>query len=179
MFELLAAFAFWPWAIFVCLLCFCSWAAWAETFVGALMCVVIYSIAVLFLYENGPIIWIINNPLKAFLGIILYGGIGAVWSLFKWRRKILKPSLQEELKSAKERFVRKNPNSNPAEYVNDLNFPRAANEWNNKDQITSWIALWPISIFVFFFDDIILRFFTRIYEMFSGLYRRITLKYIP
>ena len=44
---------------------------------------------------------------------------------------------------------------------------------DNKMRIISWTAYWPLFIVLYFIEDLLVDFFNRIYDLFSGVYKAI------
>jgi len=177
MFELLFAFAFWPWLLVLAFLVFCILSALTETFSWAAISLVVFSGIAWLAYDAGPLPWFYQNPWKSMGFIIVYCAIGLLWSLFKWSKRIRSKSMQDALSKAKAKFL-KDPDNKDEEFYGSYEFPLNAYPSRNIDRITSWMALWPLSAFLFVFDDLLARLFTNIYEAFSGMFERITKKNI-
>jgi len=179
MFELFMAGLFGPWILLFCMIAFFSYSTYNEsasvTFLGLL---VFFGIT-WFFYGVNPFSWIISNPLSALLGIGVYCAVGVLWSLFKWRKRLISEPMQLLMSEARARFVTQNPESDPMDYVHSYDFPSKATASYNKDRIVSWIVAWPFSVIGYFVGELLYNLFENIYKLFSGLYDRITKHYAP
>ena len=177
MIELLFLFAFWPWALVLAFVIICAAGAWAESTIIGLASLVVFSGIAWFFYEAGPVALVIEQPWNLFAIVGVYGAVGALWSLFKWRNWMVRDIVQDALKTAKDNYLKEGDTF--ISFINSNYFPDISRASMSKDRIVSWISLWPFSAFLYVFDDLILRFFTRIYDLFSGIYDRITERYLP
>ena len=179
MIELLFAFAFWPWLLVGLLaLCF-GVSAYSETTAVAFIGLILFSGVAWFLYGVNPVGWVYANPGSAMLYLAMYCAFGVLWSLFKWRSRITSDSVQTEMTEVKARYNGENPGAGPHDYMESYLFPSAAVASKNKDRITSWIALWPFSVLVYFIGEVLARFFERIYDLIASTYERVTKHYAP
>lgn len=174
--ELLLALAFWPWALFLALLVLCTISAYSEiTFIG-FAALLLFTVVAWWLFDGGPVYWIIDKPGTVIALVIVYACTGGLWSLFKWRSHMVSNATQSALKSAKEKFD-KDPKK--GDFIDSVYFPADAMASLNKSRIVSWISLWPFSVFLYVFDDLLLHFFNRIYDILAGAYERITKRHLP
>jgi hypothetical protein len=179
MIELLLAFAFWPWLLVALLASCLGVAAYSETTAVALIGLVLFGGVAWFLYGLNPFTWLYENPGSALIVSAMYCAFGVLWSLFKWRSRITSPDIQREMIEAKSRFNKEHPEAGPYDYMSNYLFPSRALASKNKDRITSWIALWPFSVVMYFLGEVLARFFERIYDLISGAYERVTRHYAP
>lgn len=179
MFELFFALSFWPVALFGALVCVLAAATWQESVALALAGLVMYLITGWFLIGINPLLWAYENPVRVLLGAVLYAAVGRVWSVFKWRRYVRSPSVQDQLKAGLRTWSASEAKRNGTSFENSLWFPSRAVASHNKDRITSWIALWPFSMTGYIVGDWLLRAFERVYEALAGVYDNITRQNIP
>ena len=179
MIELLLAFSLWPWLMVLGLVVMFSVSTYSETTLWAFLGMVgFFSIGFL-AYDVNPFVWVYNNPMKLVTGGVLFGAIGAAWSFFKWRKRILSEDIQYRMVRAKEEYRKLYPDAEPKDYTDSMYFPDQAKASQNKDRIVAWIVLWPLSVIGYFIGEILLEIAEKIYELFSGVYNRITKYYAP
>ena len=87
--------------------------------------------------------------------------------------------MQEQISKGKDRYEESKKDGKSfgppaATFYESTYLPSTAKPSENKDRISSWVALWPLSTFLFFFDDLLVRFFHAIYDLFGGMFERIT-----
>lgn len=162
MIELLFTSSFWPWLIVALFIIVCGLSAFFETIGLAIIGVLIFSGATWLLYDAGPLPWVLHNPGKTIVFGLVYVAIGAMWSLFKWTRRLSSSTVKTAIDDGKVRFLESNKKGSDDEYYDNYNFPWEAHPSYNVDRITSWMALWPLSAFLFVFDDLLINFFHRI-----------------
>ena len=178
MFELLMAFAFWPWFLLSALLIGLFLSATSEmTFIAVVSLIIYGAISFLALGVN-PMAWIVENPGGALLVAGLYACLGIAWSLFKWSQHLASEDIQQVLKQSRDRF-KKNGSMDAVDFRNSIDFPNSATAAHNKSRIVNWIALWPFSVFLFLTYDLLSKAFNGIYEMISDVYESMTNRYIP
>jgi len=179
MFELLLAFAFWPWVIFILFISCLTMSVWFEETIIAALSLIVYAGLSLWLFGVFPLAWTAETPLYALALIILYCACGMGWSLFKWARHIKSPDIQGRIKSAKLTWSANNPENDPEDFYESAFMIGDAMPSTQKGRIINWIALWPFSLFGFVFKDLVLELFDRLYEMMGKSYERITKSYMP
>lgn len=178
MIELLFALAFWPWIFFGAFLIGCSVSSYFEATFGAVICAILLIAVAWLLYDSNPFLWIYENPARAGMATATYGALGILWSLFKWRKRLLRPDIQSAMKQAKDAFTKGNPDSAES-YIHDYRFPHKARASENKDRIMSWVALWPFSVVGYFIGEFLVDLIARIYDILAGIYERMTKYYAP
>lgn len=143
--------------------------------------------------------WISSNPWDTvmFVGIYILGGL--LWSLIKWKSYISKSARQ--FTEVRDNFIKEvGPiGSHWSDWINTLNrskFTGIENTYENSFEfsnepedivrkltinpaekrsiIISWISYFPMSVAATFLNDPIRRFFSWVYEKFSGVYRRMS-----
>lgn len=179
MFEIFLVLSFWPVALLVVLVCILAAATWQESATLAVVGLVVYLIAGWFLIDINPFLWAYENPGRVLLGAILYAAIGGAWSVFKWRRHVRSPLVQDDLKRGIRRWATTVDRKNGIAFDKSYWFPSSAKASGNKDRITSWVALWPFSMTGYVVGDWLLRAFERVYEALAGVYDNITRQNIP
>lgn len=177
--ELLLGLAFWPWAMFIAFIFLCGVSAFSEVGFIAFCAAIVFSGLAWFLYDAGPLVWVAANPMKAIFVCIVYVAIGVLWSWYRWQKIMRSKSVQVALADARERFLKDAPEGSKAEFKASRYFPNEGDASYNSGRITNWIALWPFSAFLHFFDDLLVNFFRSVYRMISGTYERITDSHIP
>lgn len=176
MFELLFAFAFWPWLLTIAFVGCLVLASTKELAIVALFANLAYSIMAWFLYNAGPLAWVFLEPFEALLATVFYAVIGALWSLFKWSKQLHLPTTKEVVRQHRERWLEEDKKNKVEDYANldtDL-LPSAVNPAAHKSRIVTWLSLWPLSVLGFLVADIILDFFNWLYQRLSGVYEAMT-----
>lgn len=179
MFDFLFVLSFWPVALFGALVLFLAASVWQESVTLAVIGLVLYLIAGWFMVGINPLLWAYENPWRVLLGVIAYAAAGAAWSVFKWRRHMHSPRVQDALKRGLREWIDSESKKRGEAFENSIWFPDMAYASNNKDRITSWIALWPFSVIGYVVGDWLLRAFERVYEALTGVYDNITRQSIP
>lgn len=122
--------------------------------------------------------WLLHNWQFGIAGFVSYLGVGVVWTFFKWWRfaRLSRAKIIEWLDhnsiypgETTDHFYRKAPG--PAQYK-DGKFSLEAS--SHKGRIISWLAMWPFSVIGTLVGDLLFRLWETIYEMFSGVYQRIS-----
>ena len=148
---------------------------------------------VLWRYKTEAWDFISTNPVNT---ISLVGGYilcGLIWSLFKWKIYISKSS--KNFKRLKEGFISRNgyigsnwklwisyleQNRTQLNYANfyerdepsDIIRKITVDASEKKGVIISWIAYFPMSMAATFLNDPFRKFFSWLFELFSGVYSR-------
>jgi len=161
--------------LFVALLGGIAASAWYETVWIALAVGVVY-LAVSFITGGAGAALIMAN-----LGMIpvVVGAsiaIGALWSLWKWRRRMVSDGMQKMLRTAKDDYDKK-PRTNP--FKESEYFPKSAKASENIDRIITWIMLWPFSMLIYFFDDFLRDIGRWAYNRLGKVYVHITDSALP
>lgn len=139
--------------------------------------------------------WISTNPLNTamFVGGYILGGL--IWSVIKWKSYISRSA--RAFKQLKEDFIKNvgeigahwtrwidtlrdnkhklnradfRERDEPEEIIKKITI----NPADKKNVIISWIAYWPMSLAATLLNDPIRRFGTWIYNVFSGVYSRMS-----
>lgn len=179
MIDLLFTLAFWPWVLTVALFGALIFATWRDAFAFGFLALAIYFAVAFFAFGTNPIVWIGDHPGAALVASGAYLAAGALWSLFKWDRRMASPYIQDAIKDARKKYDEMVNFSGERDFYSSVYFPNRAQPSSNKERITTWIALWPFSLAGYFIGEILLRFFERIYDVLSGLYVSITKRHIP
>lgn len=139
--------------------------------------------------------WISTNPLDTAMFVVGYIVGGLIWSVIKWKSYINRSA--RAFKQLKDSFVKDFGaiGSNWRKWIEVLQFNKhklnradfyerdepetlikkiTINPADKKNVIVSWIAYWPMSLGATLLNDPIRRFGTWIYEMFSGVYSRMS-----
>jgi len=103
--------------------------------------------------------YIYDNPLRIIWQVLAYFGIGAAWSIFKYRSFLVKGK-----KSFSE--PRGGDESYRTRFIDYYKFE------NNRDRIGSWILFWPWSVVVSFFRDLWWEIVNWIMDMLGVVYKR-------
>ena len=124
---------------------------------------------------------IIHNPLKVLIYTGIYLCAGTVWSIFKYYKRVsdyVKKSIEQ-----KKTFCEKNKIENINALKGDLfheykTILKNIQEYKpaikqSKADVSYWIAYWPISVVVYFFEDFLKNLLDNIIDMFGGVYRSI------
>lgn len=152
-----------------------SWSAWIDTLWLAGVALALY-LAGNWLFGDLSHLSPLADPLTAVSVVVFSLAVGTVWSLWKWRKWMHKPSIQEKLKRGQLDHATKDSGS---EFKDSIYFPRDAKPSNNVDRIVSWIVLWPFSMLIYFFEDLLMDIGRWIYNRLGGVYVRITDSAIP
>ena len=129
--------------------------------------------------------YVVANSIHTVCWVLGYLVTGVVWSLYRWLR--LCRLSKKEYNHRKKEWLR-------AKGVNDTEIPeRLLEEWrgnirrsreynyggvipkamDHKRRITTWMAYWPFSISIFFFEDFLIGLFNRIYGCFTKIFQKI------
>lgn len=181
MFELLFAFAFWPWlftAVFVVALGF---SAAFDDALGPVASIAVFWAACWFFFDVNIFSYVFEHPVNFLVLALGYAFFGVLWSFYKWRRHLTKDHVQKDLMDAKREYATSFPDkaqAAPLAYLRDPAFrPDSAAPWKNKSRLTSWISLWPVSVFLALFQDWLYEAWTAIwgwvYDSLGRVYERI------
>ncbi len=180
MIELLLLFSFWPWALLILILGVFTVSTWAENVQFALIGIVLYSASAWIFYDVNPFMWAYDNPGTLISYGTIYFAVGAAWSVFKWRNKLLSKNIQYAMNRAKDEYKPTPEDAgDPKAYMKSNLFPSGAIADENKNQIFSWFLLWPFSVVGYFFGQLLTDIALRIYNLMSGVYDRLTKHYAP
>ena len=156
--------------------------AWFDTvWIGA-VAIAIFAGAVT-LFGNAAAFAFLANPMTLASIVLVSLGIGALWSMWKWRRHVKSESVQAELEEGMASFVQKEDKRKKyygddfvhKPFYESAEFPNAARASYNKERILTWIIFWPFSMIVYFFDDFLRDIALWVYERLAKVYHRITL----
>lgn len=179
MLELLLALSFWPWALLCVLLAsFIASSATENMGFAVIGAILYFSLAWVF-FSSNPFVWVYQNPAMTLSIVAIYCAAGAAWSMFKWYKRITSQAVQVKLTKAKTDYDQKNPGAGPKDYFSSPWFPLEAQPSRNKDAITAWIAFWPLSVIGYFFGELLVDFFGRIYAALASTYENITTRFAP
>jgi len=167
---------FWPLAIFFVI---CVVSAAMDSLIAPIIALIVYGIISFIFFDVNLLAPFIQSPIHMLLTVVLYALIGAAWSTFKWRGHMKSDSVQSQITSSRKHYDKDHPEGGREGFIESSYFPESATAGSHKHRLTSWIALWPFSAFLYVFEDLILNFFTKIYEALAGIYRRITETYVP
>jgi len=145
--------------------------AWMETVAIALVAGIIY-VALGYLVIGLPEVTLFTLVASSSISL----GIGALWSLWKWRRWVKSPPVQKALRTAKTKYD-KSSRSEP--FRESDYFPDQARPSKHVDRIISWITLWMFSMIVYFFEDFLMDIGRWIYNRLGRIYENITTSALP
>lgn len=148
---------------------------WQEASAWAFGAAVVYTVFMAWAFGINAYSWAYENPIRLFLYFGGYVFVGVMWSMFKWDRRMASEAVQDAIKDGKANHTRK---AIMEPFRESSYFPKEAMPSRNKERITSWISLWPFSVTGYFIGEIILRFFSNLYNLISGLYENITERHI-
>lgn len=130
--------------------------------------------------------WIVGNPLTALSYIILYFGLGVLWSFVKWylyvqdqARKYHEHRAEFQERKGLAAGTRNNPSpiGNLAEWkehCRQYNIPTEALQVRRyKGKITTWIVYWPWSCLWTLINDPIRRLVNYLFEELQELYQSV------
>lgn len=162
--SLFAGLLLWPWwglgLFFVlCLIDAVLVENDSEGWATAMLLIGIFSLSWMFGSTN-PFVFIWNNLGGFLLYLLVYAGIGGVWSVFKWYLFLLKE--RDHVLLVTKQFGTK------------AQRPESSYARNNKSKITGWISHWPLSIIGTFFGDFLLRLWNYVYKIFGNVYNSIS-----
>lgn len=153
--------------------------AWMDTVFVAIAAIVVY-LAFGFLVIGLPEVTLMTVAATSAVSL----GIGALWSLWKWRRWVNGPIVQKALRESKDKYD--TAVSNPKDYARPTKpfresdyFPEQARAAKNIDRIISWITLWMFSMIVYFFEDFLMDIGRWIYNRLAKIYENITTSALP
>ena len=145
--------------------------AWMETALIAAVAIIIY-VALGYLFIGLPEVTLFTLMASSSISL----GIGALWSLWKWRRWVNSPTVQKALRTAKTKYDK----SGLAKPFRDSDyFPYEARPSKHVDRIVSWITLWMFSMIVYFFEDFLMDIGRWIYNRLGRIYENITTSALP
>ena len=149
--------------LFILVINECETAATASLFIFGLIVHFFTKLNVLqFFRENGTFIL----ELAA-----IYIGAGLAWSVAKWYffvrdKRAEYDAIVEEFKKGDKKDFKWQVERRVGEIP-----PRAV---RHKREIVSWISYWPISVVWTLLDDFLKKLFHRIYDLFAGVFQRIS-----
>lgn len=158
-----------------------GWSAWLDTLWIAGVAVVLY-LAGNWLFGDLSHLAFLADPVTLAAIVVVSLTIGTLWSLWKWRRHMLSPAIQNVLGEAKAEYDRmegRDGSENKPPFRESAFFPRNALPSNNVERIVTWIMLWPFSMLVYFFEDFLVDIGRWIYNRLGRVYSRITDAAIP
>lgn len=161
--------------LLICLFGFSVCAAWMDlVWLGAIGLAIFGAGS--WLFGTGPdLAWMLDW--KLFLpAVVLFGAIGAGWSLWKWHRHMRSDRIQKLLRDAKDTY---DMEEHDLSFKLSDWFPLEAKVATHKQAIISWIVLWPFSMMVFFFEDFMVDVGRWIYDRLAGAYARISDSALP
>ncbi|MEQ8308027.1 MAG: hypothetical protein RIA09_15835 [Hoeflea sp.] len=176
MFEFLLALTFWPALLFgvFCLALFT--AAYQESIQIAILATIISGLVAWLAFDANIFTGIAEKPFTVLFYAVLYLAIGAGWSIWKWYRRISSPKAKKHLRLVKETYLRdRKPGEDPDGWTDSYMLDSAYKPGRNKDKISSWIVLWPLSVLMYFFGTFLSDVIGRIYDSLAGIYNRLTL----
>ena len=156
--------------------------AWFDTvWIGA-AAIAIFAAAT-WLFGNAAAFVFLTNPVTLASFVVVSLAIGALWSMWKWRRHVKSEDVQAELEKGMQRFVAEEGRKKERfgddfihkPFIESSEFPDAARASYNKERILTWIIFWPFSMIVYFFDDFLRDIALWVYERLAKVYHRITL----
>lgn len=163
-----------------------TWSAWYDTVSIAAVGVVVFG-AVTWLFGTPANFAWLADPVTLISLVVVFLGIGALWSLWKWRRHVRSASVQRDIKESVEAYIKSKADRKsrygedyvePA-FVDSMSCPTTINPAHNKNRIVTWIVLWPFSMLVYFFEDLLMDIARWVYERLGKVYWRITLAAMP
>lgn len=166
MFELL---------LLITLLALFGWSAWIDTVWIAAVALVLY-LAGNWLFGDLSHLSFLADPIT-FVSIVVFSlAVGAVWSLWKWRRWMLSTHVQDQLRAGKNDHDERDSDT---PYKASNSFPNCAKPSQNVERIVTWVMLWPFSMIVYFFADFLMDIGRWVYERLGKIYARITDAALP
>jgi len=145
--------------------------AWMETALIAAVAIIIY-VALGYLFIGLPEVTLFTLMASSSISL----GIGALWSLWKWRRWVNSPTVQKALRTAKTKYDKSGVS---APFRDSDYFPNEALPSKHVDRIVSWITLWMFSMIVYFFEDFLMDIGRWIYNRLGRIYENITTSALP
>jgi hypothetical protein len=111
-------------------------------------------------------VFIKDHPVLSLLRILIYIGIGLVWSVFKWYFFLqnTKEKLLKQIEYRKEEYPGNTKLNGP---IHESDFPKAK---DNKARIISWMSYWPFSAFWTLINEPVKKIFKFIYTKFEGVF---------
>lgn len=124
---------------------------------------------------------IIENPMKFFIGLLVYFAMGAAYSVLKWYMYVGKNAerIKQDFSKYKDLYsnTTKYPDVETEETKIREDFKKSSyNSMRaslNKYRISGWLVWWVPSMFWTFTHDFFKAVWDYIYEVFSSLYERI------
>lgn len=181
LFELtgMMLYAFWG-ALFVISLCIGWLSNKNHTVIAAI--VIGASLAAMNVLKMIDVWSFVADPQTFVIQAICWLGLGIVWSLYKWQKK-----LREDLKEYSVQLAKFLKSKNVTQLTDDLKYEWTKNlkespySWNrvsatpesafeNKERICNWIIYWPFSIIGEFISEWLFDGIRKIVTALSGLY---------
>jgi len=108
--------------------------------------------------------------------------VGSIWSLWKWRSHMRSQPVQDELREGKTKYDdvkgKEGFRDLPPFKTSDF-FPDVARASKNVERISTWTILWPLSMVLYIFKDLLIDIGRWIYEQLGRVYLRITEAALP
>lgn len=181
MIELLFALAFWPWALSLGLLALLLWATAEDAVYAAAAAIALYLLATWFFFDAEPWRLFTERPGLIVAVVIGYACGGALWSLFKWDRHMASSHVRELLDSARKHYSKERDRRGATDplppFLDSAYRPRATVPSEQKDRIVAWIVLWPCSMVLYLFGDLLRDAVNWVYNRLAGTYERITARH--
>jgi len=149
---------------------FITWSAWVETLWIAMVAILTY-LAVSWFFADLSHLSFFTSLTNVIAFTICSLGIGALWSLWKWRKWMNSPRVQKLLNRSFKEFKSQDYHGS---FKDSVWFPGEAKSQNNIERIISWIVLWPFSMVVYFFEDFLSDIGRWIYNRLGRVYTSIT-----
>jgi hypothetical protein len=190
MLELFVVGGFWFWMLIVAELALLFVFTEYENGICATVSLVAFVVALQFCGNANPVGTVLTNWYYLIPLILAYLGIGCSWGIFKWRKLVhdrlaqhnelyadfLKEKklpasttdLSYEMKVAWSEVVEKTKDHKTQQTVADT--PQAR---QHKARITRWMSLWPFSVSLYCFKDMVAEVFTALYKRLATFLQRI------
>jgi hypothetical protein len=184
--ELFAAGTFWFWALIVVELILLFMFTEYENGVGATVSLVVFGVV---MGGIDILSYIAHHPLQLIVYAVVFFAFGVCWGVFQWRR-LVNASLRIHDERLAEFVASKNlptdtkvlPEHLRAEWKrivdNTINYDTRRNiaqvplVRQNKGKIITWMMMWPFSLSLYLFKDLLKEFFTDIYMKLSGFLQK-------
>lgn len=156
--------------LIVALLILMGWSAWMDTPWIAAITAVLY-LAGSWMFGDLSHLAFLTDPTTLLASVAFSLAIGTLWSLWKWRRWMLSDQVQRALREGKDLRDKSDANTS---FKDSIYFPKRAMPSHNVERIATWIVLWPFSMLVYFFEDLLMDVGRWVYERLGKVYSRIT-----
>lgn len=190
MLELFVVGSFWFWALIVAELVLLFLFTEFENGICATISLVVFGAALQFMGNVNLVGYVVSHPVHLALAVAAYLLLGTAWGVFKWRKLVVDRLRQHDELFAQFLHDKGLPSTTtvlPMEYRKDWKYyvdrtkeyktgqtvadtPLAR---QHKARIVRWMSLWPFSVTLYLFKDMVAEVFNTIYVRLGAFLQRI------